>query len=196
MTAAVILSGGTSARFGSDKSRVKFGNLTLLERAVTVAYEVSDEVLVVGPWAPIGTSCVVEPEQFGGPLRALAFAVEQVSSSCVLVLAGDHPMLQSALLRELLRLCAEGDSAAVVPVTEHGPQPLVACYSKSVLADAEQLIAQGERSMRALLSQIQTSYLAEGEWRKFDPEGWSFLDVDTPGDLGELQRSVPTGWVD
>ena len=196
MTAAVILSGGTSARFGSDKSRVKFGNLTLLERAVTVAYEVSDEVLVVGPWAPIGTSWVVEPEQFGGPLRALAFAVEQVSSSCVLVLAGDHPLLQSALLRELLRLCAEGDSAAVVPVTEHGPQPLVACYSKSVLADAEQLIAQGERSMRALLSQIQTSYLAEGEWRKFDPEGWSFLDVDTPGDLGELQRSVPTGWVD
>ncbi|CAB4558175.1 unannotated protein [freshwater metagenome] len=196
MTAAVILSGGQSARFGSDKSRAKFGNDTLLERAVTVAHEVANEVLVVGPWAPIGTPCVVEPERFGGPLSALAFALEQVSSSCVLVLAGDHPLLQSALLRELLRLCAKGDSAAVVPVTEHGPQPLVACYDKSVLADAKRLIAQGERSMRALLSQIQTSYQAEGEWTRFDPEGWSFLDVDTPGDLGELLRSAPTGFED
>lgn len=188
MGAAVILSGGQGSRFGADKSRAVFGGVTLLERTVTIAHEVADEVIVIGPWAPVGTFCVVEPIRFGGPLSGLICGLEQVRSNFVLVLAGDHPLLQNALLVELLRLCTMGDSAAVVPVTEHGPQPLVACYNRSVLADAERLIASGDRSMKALLQQIQTNYLGEDEWRKFDVEGHSFLDVDSPIDLENLQH--------
>ena len=194
MSAAVILSGGQSSRFGSEKSRAQFGTTTLLQRAVTVASALTDEVLVIGPWAPAGTNWVVEPERFGGPVGALAFALTQVSAEQVLVLAGDHPLLQPTLLAELIRLCAEGDSAAVVPVTEHGPQPLVACYDHSVLSDAERMLDQGERSMRGLLSRITTQYMSEQEWRTFDAHGWSFLDVDTPSDLAELLRLVPSGF--
>ena len=192
MAAAVILSGGESSRFGSEKSRAQFGNTTLLERAITAASALTEEVLVIGPWAPEGTNYVVEPERFGGPVGALAFALTQVSAEQVLVLAGDHPLLQPRLLAELIRLCTEGDSVAVVPVTEHGPQPLVACFDHGVLSDAEQMLRQGERSMRGLLSRIATQYMPEQEWRTFDAHGWSFLDVDTPGDLAELLHLVPT----
>ena len=194
MAAAVILSGGQSSRFGSEKSRAQFGNTTLLERAITAASALTEEVLVIGPWAPEGTNYVVEPERFGGPVGALAFALTQVSAEQVLVLAGDHPLLQPRLLAELIRLCTEGDSVAVVPVTEHGPQPLVACYDRSVLSDAELMLGQGERSMRGLLARITTQYMPEQEWRTFDAHGWSFLDVDTPSDLAELLHLVPTGF--
>jgi hypothetical protein len=36
--------------------------------------------------------------------------------------------------------------------------------------------------------------MPEQEWRTFDAHGWSFLDVDTPGDLAELLHLVPTGF--
>jgi len=191
VSAALILSGGQSARFGSDKSLAKFGPATLLERSVSVAVEVAQEVVVVGPWAPSRTTRVIEPERYLGPLSAVVCGLTKVTAEYVLVLAGDHPLLQPALLLELLRQCGSGEYSAVVPVTEHGPQPLVACYSRTALAHAQRLVQQGERSMQALLRQVDTKYLPSEQWQEFDEGGWSFMDVDTTDDLRELMNLTP-----
>src|SRR5262245_25787248 len=91
--AAVILAGGRSSRFGTDKTRAEVDGSTLLHRVLAAVERVSppiDEVVVIGPWAPPGMRHVVEPVRFEGPLAALVFGLEQVTASDVLVLAADH----------------------------------------------------------------------------------------------------------
>jgi molybdopterin-guanine dinucleotide biosynthesis protein A len=188
-TAAIVLAGGAGRRFGSDKTRAILGGHTLLERTLTAAAHVVDEVVVIGPWAPSGHQHVREPEPGGGPLAALAFGLRQVDADRVLVLAADHPQLRPPLLRALLDHF--GDHDAVVPLANGEPQPLVAWYQSSVAVTADRLLAGGERRLRSLLDAIDVRWVDRPGWCDHDHDGRSFLDVDEPGQLAALQRSAP-----
>jgi molybdopterin-guanine dinucleotide biosynthesis protein A len=186
---AVVLAGGASSRFGSDKTAALVDGLTLLDRVVDVARTVADEVLVVGPRAPSGCRQVMEPEPRRGPLGGLAHGLAHVESPVVLLLAADHPHLRPELLRSLLaRLVdrAGGAVDAVVPMRGGRPEPLVAAYRTDVGPVAEQVLAEGGRSMRALLDRLRVDWWAEEDWRRLDPTSVSFDDVDEPGDLDRL----------
>ena len=191
--AAVILAGGASSRFGSDKTRALLDGRTLLDRVVDTVAPLVDELVVVGPWAPAGARHVLEPDRFQGPLAALAFGLDNVTTadpeSACLVLGGDHPLVQPGLLVELVeRLDAATPDGvqAVVPVSADRPQPLVACYRPSVAASADRVLASGQRSLRALLDVIRVDWMTEPQWRALDPQGLSFMDVDSPADLARL----------
>ena len=187
----MVLSGGASRRFGSDKSRAELDGRPLLERVIEVVSPLVGELIVVGPWAPAGCRHVLEPERFQGPVAALAFGLAHVAAPAALVLGGDHPLLERRLLVELLARAADRPDVvaqAVVPVGPSGPEPLVACYRNTVIAPAERLLADGQRSMRSLLEVIEVDWMKEPEWRALDPDGLSFLDVDHPEDLQRLER--------
>ena len=199
---AVVLAGGASTRFGSDKTAALVDGVTLLDRVVDVARTVVDEVLGVGPRAPGATAAglapsesefeasevcrqVVEPEPRQGPLGGFAHGLAHVESPVVLLLAADHPHLQPELLRSLLERLVDADGGvdAVVPMRNGRPEPLVAAYRTDVGPVAEQVLAGGGRSMRALLDRLRVDWWAEEDWRSLDPTGASFDDVDEPGDL-------------
>lgn len=181
----MVLAGGASTRFGSDKTAALLDGVTLLDRVVGVARRVVDDVLVVGPRAVSGCRQIVEPSPRRGPLGGLAHGLAHVDSSIVLLLAADHPHLQPELLSSLLGRLVDGGAAvdAVVPMRDGRPEPLVAAYRTDVGRVAEQVLAEGGRSMRALLDRLRVDWWAEDEWRRVDPTGASFDDVDEPADL-------------
>lgn len=182
---AVVLAGGASTRFGSDKTAALVDGVTLLDRVVDVARTVADEVLVVGPRAPSGCRQVLEPEPKRGPLGGFAHGLAHVDSPFVLLLAADHPHLRPELLTALLARLIDGADGvdAVVPMRDGRPEPLVAAYRTDVGPVAEQVLAEGGRSMRALLDRLRVDWWAEEDWRRLDPTGASFDDVDEPHDL-------------
>lgn len=185
---AVVLAGGESRRFGSDKTRARWGDVTLLEHVVATVSECVDRLVVIGPWAPAGVAHASEPHRGQGPLNALAFALEQVETPLALVVAADHPLLQPRLLGLLITTMESGDAEIVVPTTEHGPQPLVACYRSSLAGVAADLVAGGERRVRALFDQRRTEWIEPQRWQQVDPDGRSFMDADTPSALDALRR--------
>ncbi len=185
--AVVVLAGGRSERFGSDKTRAEVDGRPLLERVLGAVDDMDRavaEVLVVGPWAPDGVRHLIEPDRFGGPLAALTFALAEVSAPVVLVLAADHPVLQPALLDLLIdRLVADPAADVVVPVRGSHREPLVAAYRRSVATVAQELLSTGERSLRSLLEVVAVAELVEHEWHEVDPHGRSFVDIDRREDL-------------
>jgi molybdenum cofactor guanylyltransferase len=192
--AAAVLAGGSSRRMGRDKATLRVGGVELAGGVVEVARGVADPVVLVAPRghpavalaARSGASWVPDPGE--GPLAAIAAALRAVEAPHLLVLAGDHPELRASLLELLIAERAGGEAVAC----RRGPrlEPLVAVYQRdAALAAAAALLQEGaERSPRALLGALRTSVIEEPRWRRADPTGLSFVDLDDPTDLAAFQR--------
>jgi molybdenum cofactor guanylyltransferase len=192
VTAAAVLAGGASRRMGRDKATMAVGGVPLAGRVLAAAAGVAAPVVLVAPEGHparrLASAVVTDPGE--GPLAALAAALGALEADHVLVLAGDHPGLRAELLAHLLALRDRGEAVAC----RRGGrlEPLVAVYERRpALAAARARLAAGERSVVGLLGALSTLVVEEDEWRRLDPEGGSFADLDDPADLAAWRRARP-----
>jgi molybdopterin-guanine dinucleotide biosynthesis protein A len=193
-TTGVVVAGGRSARFGDrEKALAQLDGRPLLAHVVATVDVVSDGVTVnCRPdqqtafadalegldsdvaWAPDD-----RPDE--GPLAGLVTALAAVDTDCAVVLGCDMPLADAPALRLLLDRV--GDSDAVVPRTDGGPEPLHAVYRvEPTLAAARATLEAGERSLRALLGRLDVSYVDTVPVR-------SLISVDTEAQLRELESA-------
>ena len=186
MAAAAVLAGGASRRMGRDKATLAVGGVELASLALAAAARVAHPVVLVAPEGHparrVVAPAVADPGL--GPLAALAAALDALEAEHVLVLAGDHPGLRVELLARLVALAGEAEAVAC----RRGPrlEPLVAVYERApALAAARARLAgpAGGRSLTGLLADLGTLVVEEPEWRRLDPDGRSFVDLDDPADL-------------
>ena len=78
----------------------------------------------------------------------------------------------------------------MVPRVDGVAQSLCARYSVEALGVAEQLVAEGERSMRSLLAAVRVAYQDEDDWAAVC-DAQAFWDVDTVADVEHLGLSKP-----
>lgn len=190
----IVLAGGRSSRFGTDKLAARFGDSSLLERAVAAVGAVASEVVVVvapGDDRPLPATSVpvrraVDPEPFGGPLVGLLAGLEAARESVAVVVGGDMPTLSPDVLRFLIRalVASEGSRDAAVLVQRGEIRPLPCAVRNGIATQAaRRVLGDGERSLKALIRSINALSVAEVDWRPLDPTAATLLDVDLPGDL-------------
>ena len=190
----VILAGGRSSRFGSDKLAARLEGRTLLDLAIAgVAAVASEIVVVLAPGddrtpQPIDrpVRLVMDPERHGGPLVGLLAGLEAVDQPLTIVAGGDMPTLSAAVLGAMVRALEASDPGwdAVVLASRGDRVPMPAVVRTGAATTwARQLVGDGERRLRSLFERLPTRALEEGEWRPFDPDGATLRDVDQPGDL-------------
>jgi molybdopterin-guanine dinucleotide biosynthesis protein A len=190
----IVLAGGRSSRFGSDKLIARVDGERLLDRAVAALVELVTEIVIVSePGAtrelpagvPVPLRLVTDPEPFGGPLIGLLAGLEAAREPLALVLGGDMPSAVPDVLRLLLTRLVSDDARRAAVLEARGRQvPLPVAIRTGAATDAaRQLVGDGERRLRAILERLPTATLAEAEWRPLDPEARTLRDVDAPGDL-------------
>lgn len=178
---AVVLAGGTSRRFGSDKLGARLRGVTVLE---TVVRSLPDNwpVVVVGPPRDCGREVVWTREEppGGGPLAGVAAGTEVVTTPLVAVVAGDMPFAGRSLERlvEALRSAAPGVGAVVATDDGGVANPLLAAYRTSSVRAALPS-PSANRPAKMLLAVPHLEVAVTG------PEG---RDIDTPTDLEELDN--------
>ncbi|MCC7075599.1 MAG: molybdenum cofactor guanylyltransferase [Acidimicrobiia bacterium] len=182
----VVISGGRSERLGRDKAREEIGGVRLLDRVLAALGEVVETSVVVGPWAPPGVARTEEMPRFEGPLRAFAHAARVVPASRLLLVGCDHPFLQPDLLRHLASRRTDAD--VVVAARPEGPEPLLGVYATDLADMADGLLECGVRSLKKLIESARSALVEETEWRVWDPEGLSFVDIDDPPALERARR--------
>jgi molybdopterin-guanine dinucleotide biosynthesis protein A len=191
--AAIVLAGGASRRFGGDKLRAELRGEQLLTHAVRRVVEVTPEVHVVTsrddplPKLPadLRVDFIRDVVEYEGPLRATALALAFVERPWSIVVGGDMPELQPAVMTALLRFAVERDAAAAAlgEGARFRPLPCV-LRTEPARVEAGALLSKGERSLRALLTTLSVAILDEEAWLPLDPGRRSLLDVDQPDDLG------------
>ena len=160
----VVLAGGLSTRFGSDKAAAEVGGVSLLERAVRLLESVLDDVWVsVRPDQASDAlrsryRCLPDRHPGQGPAAGLEAAHAAAPGRAWLALACDQPGLSAA---DLERLVAERDPNAAAtaycdPATG-APQPLCAIYEPATLAGlAKETAAENGPSPRSYLEKPAT----------------------------------------
>lgn len=194
----IVLAGGRSTRFGGDKLAAEIGGQQLLHLAIDAVARVADEVVVVvgadapapalPPGGPVPVVVARDAVAGQGPLAGLAAGLAAASHPFALLVGGDQPALEPALLRELTRRLtpeADGPPLDVVGLEEDGrlrPLP-VALRVATVGPAAVVALAGGTRSLVGLFDRLRAGALGPEQWRPLDPAGDSLRDVDTRDDL-------------
>jgi molybdopterin-guanine dinucleotide biosynthesis protein A len=90
------------------------------------------------------------------------------------------PFLSAALLHHLVETGTDAD--AVVPRVAGDLEPLLAVYSRACLPTIEKLLHRESASMRDLFEDVRVHLVPEEEVRRFDREGLSWFNINTPDD--------------
>ena len=193
----IVLAGGASRRFGTDKLAVTVDGRSMLERAVASVAAVSAEVIVVvapGDDRPLprrrgrGAGPPSRgPETHGGPLVGLLAGLEAAREPIAVVAGGDMPTLSVDVLHALVRALVAAEGHGRRRRSSSATGWIGRCRRPSATEPRRRprgaLLGEGERSLVALFRTLSTQRIAEADWRGLDPGGETLRDVDTPADL-------------
>jgi molybdopterin-guanine dinucleotide biosynthesis protein A len=188
---AAVLAGGASRRMGRDKGALRYGAATLAELQTTRLAALFSEVWLVAKRAPdhaFGPARVLlddapELAPIHGLRRALLEAADRV-----LVVAVDLPVLTASVAELLGRRGLATAAPALLPEARGKLQPLAAVWRREALPELDRRVAMGELSLHGLATALGAEILSELEWRRADPSGNSFLNVNTLEDYVQLRE--------
>lgn len=191
--AAIILAGGKSSRFGRDKASELLRGRSLLQRVADRLDGLVDEYVIVtaaGQQLPslYASRPIVSVEDLypeAGPLGGVYTGLATTQAPLAIAVACDMPLLQPALLRALLRLAPGHDAA--VPMNEL-PEPLCAVYAASCLPAIKAQLDAGSYKMTGFYGAVDVRYVEPETWRRFDPDGLSFFNLNSEDDLRRAEQ--------
>jgi molybdopterin-guanine dinucleotide biosynthesis protein A len=190
-----ILAGGRSRRLGQDKPSLLLGGRPL---ALWVAE-------ALGPWVAecwlltnqpqshlsLGLPLLTDLRPWQGPLGGLETALFYARTPLVLAVAADAPFLEPSLLAALASRAGQGVRTAVICHTSRGPQPFPGIYAVRLLPRLAAFLDGGGRHVRRFLEECRPLALSPEEVARLDPQGRSFMNLNTPADLQAAARLVP-----
>ena len=184
----VIVTGGASRRMGWDKALLAFDGGTLLQSLV-LRFQTAGPVAVsvdrAGRFPLYGAQELVDPFPGQGPMNGVVAALKETEADEIILTAVDLPYADPALAQRL-RLLRGSFDVCLLRRGPKGVEPLFAVYGRGCLPVAEDCLAQGRRSIMALLDRVTVRFVTPEELPDFDLER-IFTNVNTPEDYERLQ---------
>jgi len=199
---AIILAGGFSSRFGSDKGILKIANRSLIAHVAKTVSSIVNEIIVVTNSKKKIETYSKEVNELKikffldiyddiGPLAGALTGLKNANGTYSLIVPFDTPFLSKNILSLLFKLCK--NRSAVIPRWPNGYiEPLHAVYlTKETLKAAKNAIAQKETKVRAMIQRLTNVYYLSTETiRKYDSELLTFLNINTPSDLEIAKKQI------
>jgi molybdopterin-guanine dinucleotide biosynthesis protein A len=187
---AVVLAGGRSSRMGTSKAMLLFDGMPLVTHIVAMLRDrFADVVVVAAPdqQLPAMPATIVRDEvAYQGPVAGIYHGLKAAGNDVAFVTSCDSAFLNPRLIEHLVSSIRDHD--VVVPWWQDRFQPLQAVYRTSVAPLLESQLARGELRPVFLFDKVRTRKVEEDEIRRFDPEGTSFFNMNTPADYDEALK--------
>jgi len=141
---AIILSGGKSSRFGSDKGLVDFKGKALIEYAIKASCSFTKDIIIStnnNAYNRFGLPIIKDLYQNTGPLGGIYSALQASSHDLNLVLPCDTPYINKALIKILID--HYNHEEVLIFKTEDGKyHPLLGLYHKNLLPKMKKSLDQ------------------------------------------------------
>jgi len=198
--AGVVLAGGSSRRFGSDKRIAKFNGKPLIIQAYETLSGVVDDVylsvdagfllkevngLQVDSVPSLSKNDLITDQVSDqGPLGGIYSAMNTLKTDWLLVLATDLPRVSTDSLKKLINQTQHDRFAVIATDDTDKVQPLAGCYSRRLLPYIGSALNSNEYGVIRLLNQIKNE-AGPGSIFHVNFSTGELLNVNRPQDLGE-----------
>jgi molybdopterin-guanine dinucleotide biosynthesis protein A len=199
---ALVLAGGLSSRFGSNKALAALSGRTLVRHVVDRISQIAREtIVVIGRGEPpddflraLPRSVNLLNDELEGktPLVGILRGLRVVETDYALILSCDIPFINWKVI-ELLHTRASGFDAAIPRWESSKIEPLEAIYRVAPMVKATERALAAERL--SLLDAIEglerVVYVpVEDEIRMIDPKLETFFNINTKADLALAERML------
>jgi molybdopterin-guanine dinucleotide biosynthesis protein A len=199
--AGYVLAGGGSTRFGRDKALAEFAGEPILTRMMELMQGVALGVKVVaaaGKYGDAGAEILEDRWPGEGPLGGIVTALlntqqQDAAYKWNLIVSCDMPFLTVDWLRFLAERALKSEAQVVVPHSEHGPEPLCACWRTDAVSTLQVAFERGVRKVTQGIALLDAEVLDERDWKRFDSAGRLFWNMNTAADYEEARRIVEMG---
>jgi molybdopterin-guanine dinucleotide biosynthesis protein A len=190
----LVVAGGKSRRFGSDKASALLAGRPLLQWVGSALADVCGALVVVRargqelpPVAfPVPLTVVDDRYQAKGPLAGLAAGFEAIPDGLCFATSCDAPLLKRELVSGLSSLAPGYD--IVCPYVNDFLQPLLAVYRPATcLPVFEQAVERDVLKITAAYGGLRVRIVREDELRAMDPELESFRNANSVEALREIE---------
>jgi len=194
--AGVILAGGRSTRFGSDKASARLNGRPLLQWVADALSPVCAHIVVVRArgqvlpevLSPVPLRLIDDVYDDLGPIAGLVAAFRALEGGLAVAVSCDTPLLQPALLRAMVE--AAGDHDAVCG-RAGSLQPLPGVFRvEACLPVFERRVADRRLALRGVFDDLRVRVLEEPDLRRRDPALDSFRGANTPLELSAIEATV------
>ena len=189
---SIVLAGGENRRLPFNKSLIVIDGETIIDRILNVHRKFFKNIIIStndpGTYFKYGTKMVGDVLDIRGPMTGMFSSMMSDSSQKYFISACDVPFLNEKLIEYIVSL--DSDRDAVVPEFNGEPQPLLGVYNKRLSDQLYESITGNKRGMRRFLGEINTYMIKEDKVREFDPEGRSFININTIEDLNKVQGGI------
>ena len=187
-SAGVILAGGKSSRFGSNKALADFSGRPLIEHVAEVITGIFSTCLLVTntpeTYEFLDLPMTGDLYPGSGPLAGIHAALRHVEQERVFVVACDMPNLNAGLIRYLCDIAENEDEYdAVIPWPESGPEPLHGVYHRRALPVIEESLDTGERKIGAVLEKLRVRRVRQEDILARVPDLRVFTNINQVDDL-------------
>ncbi len=183
-----ILAGGENRRMPVLKAFIEVGGQKIIERNLGIMKRLFREIFIVTDRPELylysGVSLLGDIYGIRGPMTGVFTALLNASNPWVFISACDMPFVNKSVIEYMASKRDNYD--AVVPKSPGAPdsaEPLFAFYSTRLLSPMEKALLAGKKSLKDFLSDKRVQYISRGEIKKIDPEGASFINLNTPEDV-------------
>lgn len=190
----VILAGGQNSRFPITKGFITVEGLPIIERNLALMRSLFHEVMIStnmpGAFFYLGAPLLGDVLPSRGPMSGIYTALINSRDSSIFITACDMPFIEAGTIQMVcnkhLKRSRMGPVDATIPVFDGEPQPLFGVYGKPVLPALEEAVMQDKVTLKRFLNDIRVQYIDEPEVRAADPEGRSFININTVEDYKKL----------
>ncbi|MDI6782282.1 MAG: molybdenum cofactor guanylyltransferase [bacterium] len=205
MLNAIILAGGQSLRFGSDKAEMVIKGKGVLETLINSLSGVCQKIIVVSNAQHAVSYSAKHPDVrvVGdvicgiGPLGGIHAGLLASDTQYNLVLACDMPFINTGFVRYMVSQIKPEDMA-IIPMIANRAEPLCGIYDRGCSNEIEGLIgtntvgSQGKKAREfcilRLLDRVRVRYIEEEAIRQFDPQLHMFFNINTRQDMKQAEN--------
>lgn len=157
----IVLAGGKSTRFGSDKALYSYRGHPMITYALGFLKTITDNIFISSAnpaHSQFGYPLIADQYMGIGPIGGIHAALYQAGSCPCFFVPVDLPLLTSDIATSLVS-AYRPDNMALVARYELKPQPLVGIYNRLSLPLIEKQISRGDYKITQLLNQLNARFL-------------------------------------
>jgi molybdopterin-guanine dinucleotide biosynthesis protein A len=165
----VVLAGGKSTRFGSNKALIEYDGKTFLQQIIERLQPFAKEVVIAGfhpEYELVGIPVLADKMEGIGPLGGIYTALTYSTTPWILVMTCDMPLVTDEIIAYMITTTKGEDVTGWKQSESGGLFPLL--ISKNILPYVEEMIENKQYSVKQIFNLISSNILTiPAKWRRF-----------------------------